>query len=122
MTNTTNTTTNTAPLSAEELDKLEVLARAANGDDSWRYYTSFQEALTPIVVIDLIAQARAATAVSVEDAARLDFLDTNVHRFRMGWEVGAAPVGNLSVRSIIMGGKPIREAIDAAMSATQEGK
>lgn len=55
--------------------------------------------------------------VTEQDAKRLDFLDTNVHRFRMGWRVGAAPVGNLSMQSIIMGGLPIREAIDAAMSA-----
>jgi hypothetical protein len=69
-----------------------------------------------------VSQAVEQPADDAEDAARLDFLDTNVHRFRMGWEIGAAPVGNLSVRSIIMGGKPIREAIDAAMSATkQEG-
>lgn len=53
-------------------------------------------------------------AVQAQDAARLDFLDTNA-KFRMGWRVGAAPVGNLSVQSIIMGGKPIREAIDEAM-------
>jgi hypothetical protein len=52
-----------------------------------------------------------------EDTARLNFLDTNVHKFRMGWRVGQAPVGNLSVQSIIMGGQPIREAIDAARAA-----
>jgi len=67
-----------------------------------------------------VSQAVEQPADDAEDAARLDFLDTNVHRFRMGWEIGAAPVGNLSVRSIIMGGKPIREAIDAAMSATKQ--
>jgi hypothetical protein len=64
-----------------------------------------------------IASAIAAwnrRAGSDEDAARLDFLDTNCHKFRMGWEVGAAPVGNLSVQAIIRGGKTIREAIDAA--------
>jgi hypothetical protein len=74
------------------------------------------------------APAPAAAHVSgrdAKDAARLDFLDTNAHKFRMGWKVGAAPVGNISVQSIIMGGKPIREAIDAAMAAAgaagQEG-
>lgn len=53
--------------------------------------------------------------VGVGDSALLDFLDTNA-RFKMGWAVKAAPVGNLSVQSIIRGGTPIREAIRAAMS------
>ena len=52
-------------------------------------------------------------AIQSGDTERLDFLDTN-KRFRMGWNVGAAPAGNLSIQSIITGGKPIREAIDAA--------
>ena len=49
------------------------------------------------------------------DAARLDWLDATNKRFRMGWKVGVAPAGNCSVQAIIMGGQPIREAIDAAM-------
>lgn len=53
-----------------------------------------------------------------EDAERLDFLDSN-RRFRMGWSVKAAPVGNLSITGIIMGGLPIRDAIDAAMEGTK---
>jgi hypothetical protein len=52
-----------------------------------------------------------------KDEARLDFLDSN-EKFKMGWQVRAAPAGNLSVTSIIMGGKPIREAIDAAIAAS----
>jgi|SRR5687768_2395514 len=48
------------------------------------------------------------------DATRLDFLDGN-KRFDMGWVVGIAPRGNLSITSIIMGGLSIREAIDNAM-------
>jgi len=50
-------------------------------------------------------------------ADMLDWLDETNKRFKMGWEVGAAPAGNVSVRTIIMGGKPIREAIRAAMPA-----
>jgi FtsZ-binding cell division protein ZapB len=53
-----------------------------------------------------------------KDAERLDFLDSNKD-FSMGWKVNVAPVGNLSVRGIIMGGLPIREAIDAAMKETK---
>lgn len=52
------------------------------------------------------------------DKARLDFLDGNM-RFKMGWRVGAAPVGNLLVSSVIQpSGKTtsIREAIDAAIA------
>jgi hypothetical protein len=48
------------------------------------------------------------------DGERLDFLDSN-RRFLMGWEVGVAPVGCISVRGIIHGPLSIREAIDAAM-------
>jgi hypothetical protein len=53
-----------------------------------------------------------------EDAARLDWLDEKNKRFRMGWKVGMAPAGNVSVQSVIFAAKamtptPIREAIDA---------
>ena len=50
-----------------------------------------------------------------KDAERLDYLDENL-KFKMGWSVGAAPRGNLSLTSIILGGKPIREAIDSAIA------
>lgn len=43
-----------------QLDKLEALAKAADGDDSWLYYTRYQEALIPSVVLALISQARVA--------------------------------------------------------------
>lgn len=51
-----------------------------------------------------------------EDAARLDLLDTNA-RFRVGWNVGRAPAGNLCVTSVgYAGATPnmasIRDAID----------
>lgn len=50
-----------------------------------------------------------------DDAKRLNWLDDTNKRFRMGWEVGQAPAGNVSIRTIITGGKSIRDAIDAAM-------
>lgn len=71
----------------------------------------------PVHWMPMLDQSPATSAADAKDAARLDFLDTNVHRFRMGWRLGSAPVGNLSIQSIIMGGSPIREAIDAAMAA-----
>lgn len=53
------------------------------------------------------------------DAARLDWLDATNQRFRMGWKVGKAPAGNVSVQAVIqLGSGPltsIREAIDKAM-------
>lgn len=55
------------------------------------------------------------------DAERLDFLDRTNARFRMGWKVGKAPAGNVSVQSVIHAvGRVvgIREAIDAARGAT----
>lgn len=57
-----------------------------------------------------------------KDAERLDYLDTTNKRFSMGWKVGKAPAGNISINSIIyLGDRPItiREAIDAAISARE---
>lgn len=54
-----------------------------------------------------------------KDAERLDWLDATNKRFRMGWQFGVAPAGNVSAQVIIMGGKPIREAIDAAIRASK---
>ena len=50
------------------------------------------------------------------DTDRLNFLDSNL-KFKMGWQVGQAPAGNISVTAVIMGGKNIREAIDTLMLA-----
>ena len=51
------------------------------------------------------------------DTKRLNFLDGTL-RMKMGWHVGAAPAGNLSVSSVIKPSGPmsIRTAIDAAMA------
>jgi predicted ribonuclease toxin of YeeF-YezG toxin-antitoxin module len=75
---------------------------------------------------------QAATALQAErvaqfeaDAARLDWLDATNARFRMGWNVGQAPAGNVSVDTVIFLGKPpvtIRAAIDAARAATPQGE
>jgi hypothetical protein len=56
------------------------------------------------------------------DAGRLDWLDDQNRRFRMGWRVGIAPAGNVSVGNVIeLGSKAppttIRAAIDAATAA-----
>jgi len=55
------------------------------------------------------------------DTERLDFLDRNM-RMKMGWKVGIAPAGNVSVSSVIQPGGPtdIRSAIDAAMVAAEK--
>lgn len=52
-----------------------------------------------------------------EDAERLDWLDQTNSKFKMGWRVGIAPAGNVSIGSIIQPVRvvTIREAIDAAM-------
>lgn len=62
------------------------------------------------------APSKPSVSADAQDAKLLDFLDTNA-KFRMGWEVRVAPVGNLSIASVIMGGKTIREAIVAAIAA-----
>jgi hypothetical protein len=54
------------------------------------------------------------------DAERLDWLDATNKRFRMGWYCGIAPAGNVSLTTVIMGGKPIRQAIDSALSAAEK--
>lgn len=69
---------------------------------------------------DQWAECEALLLKACADAKRLDFLDGNM-RFKMGWYVGAAPVGNLLVSSVIQpSGKTtsIRTAIDAAMAKT----
>lgn len=51
------------------------------------------------------------------DTEMLDWMDKNNERFKMGWEAGLAPAGNLFVRPYIcLAGKPrtIREAIEGA--------
>ena len=77
----------------------------------------------------MLDRALAALPVAVgagEDAELLDWLDAANLKMRMGWKVGKAPAGNVSVTSIIFLGSepvPIREAIRAAMTpATPAGK
>ena len=77
---------------------------------------------TPIEAADTIAALCTALEAAQADAARLDYLDGNL-RFKMGWNIGAAPAGNLSVTSVIFLGKPpvtIRQAIDAAIAAQEK--
>jgi hypothetical protein len=62
-------------------------------------------------------------ASEVTDTHRLDWIDSVNKRFQMGWAIGSAPAGNLSVRTTIYLAKDaplIREAIDAAMAAAPE--
>lgn len=57
------------------------------------------------------------------DAQRLDWLDATNARFKMGWDVGVAPAGNVSVKSVIQLGRTptsIRDAIDAALAAERK--
>ena len=72
-----------------------------------------------------IVQAAPVPAASVPDAGRevfpqhpdseyLDFLDRNL-RFNMGWRVGKAPAGNLSIQSVINLKTSIRDAIRALL-------
>ncbi len=62
---------------------------------------------------------------ALADAHRLDWLDATNKPFKMGWTVGLAPAGNVSIHSPIYLGDqkiaPIREAIDKAV-ILQEGK
>lgn len=72
---------------------------------------------------------RAQQAAEIErlrkDAALLDWLDAKNARFRIGWRVGQAPIGNVNVHAIVqLGTGPltsIRAAIDAAMKENDHG-
>ena len=61
-------------------------------------------------------------AGDAKDAERLDWLDRNLG-MKMGWRVGVAPAGNVSITSVVqLGGgdpTPIRAAIDAALAAAR---
>ena len=96
----------------EALDELEAAAR---GD------APFNHQAAAVVRAALASQPQ---AVDAEDAARLDWLDAQNLRFRMGWQVIKALPGNVSVKSIIFTGTQppvsIRAAIDAARRAGGE--
>lgn len=107
-------------------DRLRQAARFTRLDADRELLTEAADALDRReAVIRLLEGEVALAAPGVpDDAKRLNWLDDTNKRFRMGWEVGQAPAGNVSIRTIITGGKSIRDAIDAAMlaSRSQEGK
>jgi hypothetical protein len=73
--------------------------------------------MTPQHDVTLIDEGKTPAGLGAwMDSARLDFLNGN-RRWNMGWCVGAAPVGNLRVCSVIQPSGPtsIRSAIDTAM-------
>lgn len=80
------------------------------------------------VLCNLAVAAGRADAQSADrvDAERLDWLDAQNLRFKMGWKVGKAPMGNVSISSVIFLGVvapiSIRDAIDAAMLAARAEK
>lgn len=69
----------------------------------------------PIDRAALSVQAEPALNAIEPDAVLLDFLDSNL-KMTMGWRVGIAPAGNVSVQSIIACKTTIREAIHAAIA------
>lgn len=72
-----------------------------------------------------IDQQAAEIARLREDADRLDWLDVTNARFRIGWRVGQAPIGNVNVQTIVQLGSgaltDIRTAIDAARKEADRG-
>jgi hypothetical protein len=72
---------------------------------------------------DAIQRLEAENEALKKDAERLNFLDERNRPFRMGWEVAHAPIGNVSVKSVIFRDRfptSIRTAIDAAMTKEQK--
>lgn len=102
------------------IDKIieRVMGDSANHGCSYNGIRTVQ-----ITVEELRALLQEVTKEYRKDAARLNFLDTNL-RFSIGWNVSQAPKGNIVVRDVVFLGTnkpvPIREAIDAAIAA--EGK
>lgn len=64
--------------------------------------------------VGAVLSATTPAPAGQSDSELLDWLDATNKRFQMGWYAGVAPVGNVSLKTIIMGGLPIREAISAA--------
>lgn len=78
--------------------------------------------------MELLRAALAAPAQGdakvLADAELLDWLDDTNKRFKMGWKVGLAPAGNVSITSIIqLGGEltPIRDALRDARQSKGDG-
>jgi hypothetical protein len=111
----------------------EAYAKDLADDDEWSHEgiwrTEFE--IGGIVIYDLGPRAASPQATATQpaqteraltDAKRLDWIDVQNAPLQMGWRVGVAPKGNVSISSVIqLGGKvtSIREAIDAAMDAAQ---
>lgn len=71
-----------------------------------------------------LAEIKPAKPATRDDSARLDFLDQNLAMFpiQMGWNVGVAPGGNVSITTVIGGQNNIRESIDFAMQSMKGAK
>lgn len=75
-------------------------------------------------LVERAALATAPASDKGDDSALLDWLDAQNLRMRMGWKVGVAPAGNVSITSVIqLGGEPttIRAAIDKARQSKGGG-
>lgn len=116
---------------------LTTLARMANHAESHRETTShsyqalqraYEEDRNAVDAVAKMIAERDALAAEVEalraDAERLGWLDAQNISKRMGWKVNVAPLGNVSVQSVIfLGSEPvkIRDAIDAARASAATG-
>lgn len=74
-------------------------------------------------VCNLLRAISTSPADHACDSARLDWLDATNARFKMGWRVGRAPAGNVSIGTVIElndDPTPIRAAIDVVRKAEIE--
>lgn len=92
-------------------DALEAVSPAAHTE--WK---TIQRVASESRAAGEAAGYAAGVAAGGKDAERLNFMDRNL-KMRMGWSVGVALAGNVSIQSVISTRRPtsIRDAIDAAL-------
>lgn len=97
--------------------------RPLSSQDTIRGDTTYRDAAFIAAVANLIRDHGQALVESVKDSERLDMLDENLTKF-IGWRVGKAPAGNISVTSVAFLASPpvsIRQAIDLARTKASSG-
>lgn len=102
---------------------VEILGGKGLDCDDAQYHACVLAPKLQALLAERDAQAKRIAELEA-DRDRLDWLDANNIPKRMGWAVGTAPAGNVSVSSVVfLGSEPvtIRAAIDAARAEARDG-
>lgn len=95
---------------ADRIEELEAQVAELTASSDLKFKQIVEQGLRNTSLVEKVVE------LSV-DARRLDWLDGNL-KMRMGWNVGVAPAGNISVGSVIGSRVSIRDAIDAQRTGT----